>query len=87
MAEVKRTLHFVSVSDGMEVDQIHLFDDGTVGGGNYADGTAEGVIRSRVMFEEETRTEAFAFLAKYGWSNGNSMIRLGDLDGATPAEG
>jgi hypothetical protein len=87
MAEVVRTLRFVSVRDGMEVDALMLFDDGTIiTRVPHWDGTARGVLRTIMRVEEMTEREAFDDLARSGWSNGYTMIHLANIDEPPPVK-
>lgn len=83
MADVARSLRFVGVTSGRELDRLDRLDDGTIRPAlDGPGGIARTVLSSRVRFEEETEAEAFAFLAENGWSNTTVMVALDDLDAA-----
>jgi hypothetical protein len=75
---VTRSLRFVDAS-GTEVDRLELHHGGGVTS-TYQAGVAAGAVLERTQYEGETRTDAFHWLARNGWSNGNLSIALDDLD-------
>lgn len=72
MAEV---LRIVDVETQREVSRATLAGDGTI---TYEGGeSAEGAIRQRARVDNTSEAEAFAVLARDGWSNGYLMVALG----------
>lgn len=67
-------LRIVDVETQREVSRATLADDGTI---TYDGGeSAEGVIRQRARLDGSTPAEAYAVLARDGWSNGYLMVAL-----------
>ncbi len=77
LAEVQRTLRFMSVKTGKEVDRLELLDDGTIRA-QVAGGAAAGVLATFTRIEGD-ETAAFAALAG-GWANMALFINHDDLD-------